>query len=153
MPHISRRMGTFVLLAGTVAATLTTSYIHYTLGGLLFLLNALGYLGLAAALVTPLAFAQRLRPLVLLALGAYTAATIGGWLVMGPYFALAYFTKAIEIVLLALIAMQLVVGRADIVPAFRFGRALGWHALNLALRRSATAIPPVEVVAVETPKP
>ncbi len=41
MPHISRRMGTFVLLAGTVAATLTTSYIHYTLGGLLFLLNAL----------------------------------------------------------------------------------------------------------------
>jgi len=152
--HISKRSRALVLLGATVAATLTTAYIHYTLGGLLFLLNALGYLGFAIALVTPLVFVQRLRPLVLLALAGYTAATIGGWAVMGPYFPLAYFTKAVEVVLLALIAVQLLLSRADIVPAFRFARALGWQAIAVALRRpvSVASVGEEAAAAIETPR-
>lgn len=49
--------------AAIVAATLTTAYIHFTLGGLLFLLNAVGYATLAALVVAPLAFMRRLRDL------------------------------------------------------------------------------------------
>jgi hypothetical protein len=139
------------LLAATVAATLATAYIHYTLGGLLFLLNAMGYLALAVALVVPLTFVQRLRPLVLLGLGAYTSATIIGWLIMGPYFQLAYITKAIEVVLLGLIAAQLVLGRADFVPSLRFARALGWRAARRALRRPVTVAGP-DASAADTPR-
>ncbi|MDP8904121.1 MAG: hypothetical protein M3N29_02180 [Chloroflexota bacterium] len=126
-----------LLLVAIVAATLTTAYIHYTLGGLLFLLNALGYVGLAGLIVVPIGFVQRLRPLVLLALAGYTVTTIVGWLVMGPYFTLAYITKGVELVLLGLIGTQLFRTRSEIVPAFRFARALGFEALRIALRRPA----------------
>lgn len=119
MNRSSGRTWGAVLLVAIVAATLTTAYIHFTLGGMLFLLNALGYVTLAALLVLPLGFLQRLRPLVLLALMGYTAATIVGWLVMGPYFTLAYITKAIEVGLIALIAIELWRTRDSIMPALR----------------------------------
>ena len=152
--HDSKRLGGLVLLGATVGATLTTAYIHYTLGGLLFLLNALGYLAFAAALVAPLAFVQRLRPLVLLALAGYTGATIVGWALMGPYFPLAYVTKAVEVVLLALIAVQLLLARADIVPAFSFARALGWQIVAIVVRRPAPVASGSEdlAAAAETPE-
>jgi hypothetical protein len=126
-----------LLLAGIVTATLITSYIHWTLGGLLFTLNALGYLGLAALVVGSLFFLQPLRPLVLFGLGGYTIATIVGWLVMGPYFTLAYITKAVEVVLLALIAVQLYRTRTEILPGLRFARALGWEVVRIVTRRPA----------------
>ena len=126
-----------VLLAAIVAATLTTAYIHFTLGGLLFLLNAAGYVTLAALVVAPLAFMRRLRPLVLIALAGYTITTIVGWAIMGPYFALAYFTKAVELVLLALIGLELFRTRGAILPALRYGRSVAATAIRFALRRPA----------------
>lgn len=139
MDSMLRRVPDAVFLAAIVAATLTTAYVHYTLGGMLFLLNAVGYLGLAILVVAPVAVVQRLRPLVLFGLGGYTLATIVGWLVMGPYFSLAYFTKAVEVVLLVLIGLQLYRTRADFVPSLRFARALGWEVTRVALRRPRPA--------------
>jgi len=42
-----------VLRAAIVGATLVTAYIHSTLGGPLFTLNAAGYLAFAVAMVVP----------------------------------------------------------------------------------------------------
>ena len=130
-----------VLLAAIVAATLTTAYIHFTLGGMLFLLNAAGYVTLAVLLVAPLDFMRRLRPLTLIALAGYTITTIVGWAIMGPYFTLAYVTKAVELVLLALIGLALIRARHEVVPALRFARDMAVTALRSALRRPAAAEP------------
>jgi hypothetical protein len=138
MDSLVKRMPA-VLLAAIVAATLTTAYIHFTLGGLLFLLNGAGYVTLAVLVVAPLAFMRRLRPLVLIALAGYTITTIVGWAIMGPYFALAYFTKAVELVLLALIGLELFRARREIVPALRFARAIAATGIRFALRRPARA--------------
>jgi hypothetical protein len=139
MNSMTRRLPDVALLAAIVALTLTTAYIHFNLGGLLFLLNSLGYVGLAVILVMPVAVVQRLRPLVLFGLAGYTLATIVGWAIMGPYFTLAYITKVIEVVLLALIAVQLFRTRTEIVPTLRFARALAWEVARMALRRPAPA--------------
>lgn len=112
-----------LLLAGIVVATLTTAYVHYTLGGMIFLLNALGYVTLAVVVVASLFVLQRLRPLVLIALALFTITSIVAWLVMGSRIDLAYFTKAVEIVLLALIGIYLYRHRTEIVPAINY--ALG----------------------------
>jgi hypothetical protein len=68
------------------------------------MLNSVGYLGLAALVVGSAVFYRRVLPLVLVALAAYAAATIVGWMIMGPYFDIAYVAKGIEIVLIASIA-------------------------------------------------
>src|SRR3954470_14799721 len=88
-----------------VALTLSTAYIHSTLGGLLFTLNAVGYLVAAVALVIPLPLAVRYRWVVRLGLMGYAATTIIGWAIQGPYFMTAYIAKAIEVTLIALIAV------------------------------------------------
>lgn len=119
MDRSSGRTWGVALLVGIVIATLATAYIHFTLGGMLFLLNALGYVTLTVLLVLPIGFLQRLRPVVLLALMGYTAVTIVGWLIMGPYFTLAYYTKAIEVVLIVLIGLELWRTRATVMPAIR----------------------------------
>jgi hypothetical protein len=89
-----------------VGLTLATGYIHSTLGGLLFTLNATGYLIAAVALVIPLAFAVRYRWVVRLGLIGYAAATIIGWAIQGPYFTTAYVAKAIEVTLITLLAID-----------------------------------------------
>jgi hypothetical protein len=89
-----------------VALVLGTAYIHSTLGGLLFTLNAIGYVTAAVALVIPLAIAVRFRWLVRIGLIAYAAATIVGWAIQGPYFMTAYIAKAIEVALIALVAID-----------------------------------------------
>jgi hypothetical protein len=95
------------LLASIVLLTLATGYIHYWVGGVLLTLNAAGYLGLAVLAVTATLVFRRGLPLVLLGLAAYAGATILGWLVMGPYFDVAYLAKAIEIALIVAIGVQL----------------------------------------------
>jgi plastocyanin len=97
-----------VLRGAIVALTLATAYIHATLGGLLFLLNAAGYVTLAAAMVVPLPILTRHRSLVRLALIAFAAATIIGWVVDGPHIGIAYVAKAIEVVLVALLLVELI---------------------------------------------
>jgi hypothetical protein len=89
-----------------VALVLTTGYIHYTLGGLLFTLNALGYLTAAVAMVIPLALAVRFRWFIRLGLMGYAATAIVAWAVMGPYYSTAYIAKAVEVALIVLLAID-----------------------------------------------
>ena len=89
-----------------VVLTLATAAIHYSLGGVLFFLNALGYTTLAAALVVPGAFADRFRWMPRLALIGFAAATIFGWLLIGARYDIAYLSKAIEVALIALLVVD-----------------------------------------------
>jgi hypothetical protein len=107
MLRTSTRHLDVVLLTVIVVLTLATGYIHYWVGGTLLLLNAAGYFTLGAAVVLSAAFYRQGLPLVLLALAAYTGVTIVGWLIMGPYFDVAYLAKAIELGLIGTIAWQL----------------------------------------------
>ena len=89
-----------------VALVLTTGYIHYTLGGLLFTLNALGYLTAAVAIVIPLALAVRFRWVIRLGLMGYAATAIVMWAIQGPYYTTAYIAKAVEVALIVLLAID-----------------------------------------------
>src|SRR5919106_5412848 len=107
---IASRIAGIGLVAGIVELTVITAYIHLTLGGPLFTLNAIGYGVLAAAVViasvvpAPLA---RFGWLPRIALGGYTATTIGAYLVMGPYFDLGWIAKGIEVAILTLLGADL----------------------------------------------
>ena len=92
--------------AAIVALVLTTAYIHSTLGGLLFTLNALGYVTAAVAMVIPLALAVRFRWFIRLGLIGYAATAIVAWAIMGPYFSTAYIAKAVEVSLIVLLAID-----------------------------------------------
>ena len=93
-----RRDAPSVLLrAGIVVLTLSTAYIHYTLGGMMFMANAVGYLVFAAAMIAPLAIASRYRWLIRAALIVFVLGTIGGWLMFGARYWLGYLDKGIEI--------------------------------------------------------
>lgn len=98
------------LTAAIVDLTLTTAYIHLSLGGVLFTLNAAGYVALAGlvllAAVVPLPIVGRFGWLPRLALFGYTATTIVGYLVIGPYFGLGWVAKAIEVAILALLLVD-----------------------------------------------
>ena len=96
---------------GIVALTLSTAYIHSTLGGLLFTLNATGYLVAAAAMVVPIALAIRFRWFIRLGLIGYAATAIAAWAVMGPYYSTAFLAKGIEIALIFLLVVDFL--RAD----------------------------------------
>lgn len=89
-----------------VGLTLATGYIHSTLGGLLFTLNAVGYLVAAIAIVIPLALAVRFRWVVRLGLMGYAATTILGWAIQGPYYSTAFIAKGIEVALIVLLAID-----------------------------------------------
>lgn len=105
----TRPMG--IVAIAIVELTLTTAYIHLSLGGPLFTLNAVGYAALAAAMVVvatvshPLV--RRFDWLPRVGLAGYTLATIGGYLVMGPYFSLGWVAKAIEVAILTLLVADL----------------------------------------------
>jgi hypothetical protein len=94
------------LRAAIVGLVLATGYIHSTLGGLLFTLNALGYAVAAVAIVVPLALAVRFRWIVRAGLIGYAATAIVAWAVMGPYYTTAYVAKAIEVTLIVLVAVD-----------------------------------------------
>jgi hypothetical protein len=107
----SRTAG-FVVTAAIVGLTLATAYIHLGLGGVLFTLNGLGYLGLAAlyviGAVAPMPIVQRFSWFPRVALAGYAAMTIAGYLVMGPYFSLGWIAKGIEVTLIAFVAIDVV---------------------------------------------
>ncbi len=94
------------LRVAIVGLALSTGYIHSTLGGVLFTLNAIGYLVAAVAMVIPLPLAVRYRWVVRLGLMGYAATTIIGWAIQGPYYTTAYIAKAIEVVLITLLAID-----------------------------------------------
>ena len=101
------RTAAAVLTTGIVGLTLATAYIHLSLGGLLFTLNGLGYAGLAGLIVVgaaaPLPIVERFSWFPRVALMGYTAMTIAGYLVMGPYFTLGFIAKGIEVALIGLL--------------------------------------------------
>ena len=96
---------TLVLRAAIVALTLATAAIHVTLGGTLFLMNAIGYAVLAIAMVVPGPLG-RLRWLMRYALIGFTTVTILGWLMFGARFDLAYLDKGIEVALIGLVLIE-----------------------------------------------
>jgi hypothetical protein len=106
------RAGGVVVTAAIVGLTLATAYIHFNLGGLLFTLNALGYAGLAGLIVVaaaaPIPLVDRFSWMPRVALLGYTAATIVGYLIMGPYFTLGFIAKGIELALIAILVVDIV---------------------------------------------
>jgi hypothetical protein len=103
---VEPRLTTIVARAFVVALTLATAALHASLGGTLFLMTAAGYTTLALGMVLPGPLG-RFRWLVRLALIGFTAATIGGWVVFGARFSLAYLDKAIEVALIAAVTFEL----------------------------------------------
>ena len=122
----TERTAHLVLTLAIVELTLTTAYIHLSLGGALFTLNAAGYAALAMALIVtslwPVGLIGRLAWVPRVALAAYAVATIAGYLVMGPYFALGWIAKAVEVAILTLLAADWALG--------------GWRARPDSNRRS-----------------
>ena len=100
-----------VLTAAIVALTAATANIHLGLGGLLFTLNGLGYIGLAALFVigaaAPFPLVERFSWFPRVALIGYAAMTIAGYLIMGPYFTLGWIAKGIEVALIALVVVDI----------------------------------------------
>ena len=90
-----------------VALTVATGLIHLTLGGLLFTLNGAGYLVAALAMVLPLALVMRFRWCIRIGLVGYALAAIVGWYLTGPRYDVAYVAKAIEVVLIALLLLEI----------------------------------------------
>jgi hypothetical protein len=109
-PRAGRAAGLILTLA-IVELTLTAAYIHYSLGGLLFTLNATGYAVLALSLIVvtlhPDGLVGRLGWVPRIGLAGYTLVTIAGYLVMGPYFALGWIAKAVEVAILTLLAADM----------------------------------------------
>jgi len=104
--RVEPRLGVLAIRFLVVGLTLATAAIHASLGGLLFLANAIGYTTLAMAMIVPGPIG-RVRWLVRLALLGLTAATIGGWVLFGARFPLAYVDKAIEVALIGVVALEL----------------------------------------------
>lgn len=106
----SRLAGALLMLV-IVELTIATAYIHLSLGGPLFTLNAVGYLGLATAYAAtaavPITFVQRFGWLPRIGLAGYTVLTIGAYLVVGPYFALGWIAKGIEVAIVGLLVVDM----------------------------------------------
>ena len=99
---------------GVIVTAVITALIHLYLGITLpyplFILNAIGYLGLLIILFIQVPLAQQNRSLIRWVLMGFTAVTIVAWLAIGdkswPSGALGYVTKFDEIILLALLWMD-----------------------------------------------
>jgi hypothetical protein len=101
-----------VLTAGIIGLALTTGYIHFGLGGLLFTLNGLGYAGLAVLYVIGSAASQpviaRFSWFPRVAMAGYAGLTIVAWAIQGPYFPLAYLAKGVEVALIGLVLIDVI---------------------------------------------
>lgn len=111
-----------VVRTAIVGLTLATGWIHLTLGSPLFTLNAFGYFVAAVAMVAPIALAVRFRWFIRLGLVGYATTAIVAWFLMGPRYDVAYLAKAIEVGLIALLALE--VRAYDGNPIGRIWRAM-----------------------------
>jgi hypothetical protein len=91
-----------------ILLTVATAAIHFTLvfPSAMFIINALGYLALLAALYLPIPGLPFDRDKVRGALIGYTAFTVGAWLFTGSRIPIAYLDKVIEVTLIALLVIQ-----------------------------------------------
>lgn len=96
------------LQVGIIVLTLATAVMHFILifPDPLFILNALGYVALLAALYLPIPQLGGYRPWVRWLLLGYTALTIVLWLAIGARGLYAYIDKAIEVVLIVLLWLE-----------------------------------------------
>jgi hypothetical protein len=120
-----------------VGLVLGTAYIHSTLGGMLFTLNAIGYVVAAAAMLAPIALASHFRWFIRLGLMGYAATTIVGWALQGPYYSTAYVAKAIEVALIVILAIDFV--RFDGNPVAKVRSEVGAAVAYLRGRRAGLA--------------
>lgn len=131
------RMVGIVLGLVTIELTLTTAYIHLTLGGAIFMLNGLGYMALAAGVLAstlPLQLVRRLRWVPRIGLAGYALVTVGAYLVIGPYFLLGWITKAIEVAIIGIVVADLMnsyrrpagAGRLAVSPCGRHVPTTSW---------------------------
>jgi hypothetical protein len=101
-----------VLALVILELTAATARIHLDLGGQLFTLNGIGYLTLGTAYaigaLVPVAIVQRFAWLPRVGLAAFALVTIGAYLVIGPYFALGWITKGIELAIVGLLIADLI---------------------------------------------
>jgi hypothetical protein len=101
-----------LLTATAVTLTLTTAYVHLTLGSLLFTLNAAGYLGFAVLMIVgatvPHPVVTRFGWLAEVGLAGYAAVTVISYLIVGPYFALGWIAKGVEVALIGVVAASLI---------------------------------------------
>ena len=104
--RVDPRMNSIVIRFLVVSLTVTTAAIHASLDGMMFLATAVGYATLAVAMIAPGPIAQ-IRWLVRVALLGFTASTIGGWLLFGTRFPIAYLDKGIEVALVGVVAFEL----------------------------------------------
>ena len=136
-PRTPLRASDIAVRVAIVGLALATGFIHSTLGGLLFTLNAVGYVVAAAAMVVPLALAVRFRWIVRVGLIGYASTTILGWAIQGPYYETAYIAKAIEVALIALVAVDF--ARHDGNPVALARRELAGAMVLLGRRAAAGA--------------
>ena len=132
----SLRTSDIVVRGAIVALALATGYIHSTLGGLLFTLNAIGYAVAAIAIVVPLALAVRFRWVIRVGLMGYAATAILMWAIQGPYYQTAYIAKAIEVALITVLAVDF--ARHDGNPIALIRRELAAFS-SLVTRRGTAA--------------
>lgn len=117
MSRLRTRPAVLLLTAVIVILTLAAAYIHLTLAstssllGLLFYANAAGYTVLALAMIARAAdwpaLVQRFAWAPPVALLAFAATTIAGYLIVGPYSSLGWTTKGIELVIIVLLIVDL----------------------------------------------
>jgi hypothetical protein len=134
-PRSSLRPLDVLIRIAIVGLTLGTAYIHSTLGGVLFTLNAVGYVVAAVAVVIPLGLAIRFRWFIRLGLMGYAATAIASWAIQGPYYSTAFIAKAIEVALITLLALDF--ARMDGNPVNVVKSELALLATKLG-RRTAT---------------
>lgn len=109
--EISQRRSSVVSM-GIVLFALVTAGIHFYLAmqsemvRVMFTLNALGYVGMLAAMYLNLPFVRRRRRLVRYAFIGYTLLTILLWVIMGERTPIAFVDKTAEVLLVALLFME-----------------------------------------------
>ncbi|GIV73335.1 MULTISPECIES: DUF7475 family protein [Caldilinea] len=108
--NASSRLSFTQIQWGIIVLTVITAVIHIWLGvgfldsgGLLFVLNGLGYLGLLVLLLAPIAALNPYRTWIRWVLIAYTAVTVIAWVFIGTRSMVAYIDKIVEVALIVLL--------------------------------------------------
>lgn len=105
MQSTTVRSQSAVVRWGIIISTLATAFIHLYLvtvlwangmSGTMFILNGLGYLGLLGALLLPVPFLARFRPLVRIVFILYTLVTLLAWVFVGERSLIGYIYKIVE---------------------------------------------------------